>query len=72
MLGCCSTARVPDYSRSSQIYWFILLMKYEVKLYVGGKVFTEEVYAHDPKSARETAQVRNPSCKVIGVNVSFK
>ena len=47
-------------------------MKYEVKLYVGGKVFTEEVYAHDPKSARETAQVRNPSCKVIGVNPVFK
>lgn len=47
-------------------------MKFEVKMYQGGKVFIEEVYAPDPKSARETAQVRNPSCKVIGVNVSFR
>jgi hypothetical protein len=47
-------------------------MKYEVKLYQGGRTFVEEVYAPDPKSAKETAQVRNPSCKVIGVNVSFK
>ena len=47
-------------------------MKYEVKMYQGGKTFTEEVYANDAKAARETAQVRNPSCKVIGVNATFK
>jgi len=47
-------------------------MKYEVKLYQGGKVFIEEVYAPDPKSARETALIRNPSCKVVGVNVVFR
>lgn len=47
-------------------------MKYEVKLYQGGKVFIEEVYANSPKDARETAQVRNPTCKVIGVNATFK
>jgi hypothetical protein len=47
-------------------------MKWEVKMYQGGKVFIEEVYAPDPKAARETAQVRNPSCKVVGVNASFK
>jgi hypothetical protein len=31
-------------------------MKYEVQLYQGGKVFIEEVYANDVKSAKETAQ----------------
>ena len=72
MLGCCSTARVPHYSRSSQIYWFILLMKYEVKLYVGGKVFTESLEAVNNQDARETALARNPTAKVIGVNPVFK
>jgi hypothetical protein len=47
-------------------------MKWEVKLYQGGKVFIEEVYANDVKEAKETAKVRNPSCKVIGANVSFR
>jgi hypothetical protein len=47
-------------------------MKWNVTLYQGGKTFIEEVYANDAKSARETAKVRNPSCKVVGVNVSFK
>jgi hypothetical protein len=47
-------------------------MKYLVDLYVGGKVFKEEVYANSPKDARETAQARNPTAKVVGVNVSFK
>jgi hypothetical protein len=46
-------------------------MKYEVKLFVGGRVFTEEVYAKDQKDARETAQVRNPTARVIGVNAKF-
>jgi len=47
-------------------------MKYEVQLYVGGKVFKEEVQATSPKDARETALARNPTAKVIGVNASFK
>jgi hypothetical protein len=47
-------------------------MKYVVELYVGGKVFKEEVYATNPKDARETALARNPKAKVVGVNVSFK
>ena len=47
-------------------------MKYLVDLYVGGKVFKEELYANSPKDARETAQARNPTAKVVGVNVSFK
>ena len=47
-------------------------MKYIVDLYVGGKVFKEEVQAINPKDARETALARNPTAKVVGVNVSFK
>jgi len=47
-------------------------MKYIIDLYVGGKVFKEEVYANSPKDARETAIARNPKAKVVGVNVSFK
>jgi len=47
-------------------------MKYVVQLYVGGKVFNEEVQATNPKDARETAQARNPHAKIVAVNVSFK
>jgi hypothetical protein len=47
-------------------------MKYKVTLYQGGKTFTEEVHANSPKEAKETAQVRNPYCKIIGVNVTFR
>tara|TARA_B100001094_G_scaffold262451_1_gene263598 strand:- start:554 stop:700 length:147 start_codon:yes stop_codon:yes gene_type:complete len=43
-------------------------MKYEVKLYVGGKVFTEEVQAVNNQDAKETALARNPRAKVVGVN----
>jgi hypothetical protein len=47
-------------------------MKYIVELYVGGKVFKEEVYANNPKEARETAQNRNPYARIVGVNGTFK
>ena len=47
-------------------------MKYEVKLYVGGKVFTEEVQAVNNQDARETALARNPTAKVIGFNPVFR
>ena len=47
-------------------------MKWIVTLYQGGKTFTEEVYASSPKEAKETAKVRNPFCKIIGVNGSFR
>ena len=43
-------------------------MKWEVQLYVGGRVFKEEVYASNHQDARETATARNPYAKVIGVN----
>lgn len=46
-------------------------MTYVVELYVGGKVFKEEVQAISPKDARETALARNPKAKVVGVNVKF-
>ena len=46
-------------------------MTYVVKLYVGGKVFEEEVQAVNPQDARETALARNPKAKVMGVNVRF-
>ena len=46
-------------------------MKYVVELYVGGKVFKEEVMATNSKDARETALARNPKAKVVGVNVKF-
>ena len=46
-------------------------MIYVVKLYVGGKVFEEEVQAVNQQDARETALARNPKAKVMGVNVRF-
>lgn len=46
-------------------------MTYIVKLYVGGKVFNEEVQATNPQDARQTALARNPYAKVVGVNVKF-
>ena len=47
-------------------------MKYEVKLYVGGKVFTESVEATNNQAAKATALARNPTAKVIGVNPVFR
>jgi hypothetical protein len=47
-------------------------MKYIVDLYVGGKVFKEEVQANNPQDARATAIARNPTAKVVGVNATFK
>ena len=46
-------------------------MKCEVKLYVAGKVFTEQVYAVNYQEAREVALARNPNAKVISVNAVF-
>jgi len=47
-------------------------MKCEVKLYVAGKVFTEQVYAVNYQEAREVALARNPNARVISVNATFK
>ncbi len=46
-------------------------MRCEVKLYVAGKVFTEEVEAVNYQDAKETALARNPKAKVISVNAKF-
>jgi hypothetical protein len=46
-------------------------MKWEVKLYVAGKVFEDIVYAGNRQDAKETAQARNPKAKIVGVNPVF-
>ena len=43
-------------------------MLWEVKLYVGGKLFTESVHASNASDAIETAKARNPKARVIGAN----
>ena len=47
-------------------------MIWEVKLYVGGKVFTESVHAVNRNDAIDTAKNRNPKAKVIGVNPTLR
>jgi len=47
-------------------------MRCEVKLYVAGTVFNEEVVAKDYQEARQVALARNPNAKVISVNAVFK
>ena len=39
----------------------------EVKLYVAGRVFYEEVYARDYQEAKEVALARNPNSTVVSV-----
>ena len=46
-------------------------MKLEVKLYVAGSVFTEEVHAKDYNEAREVAKARNPNARIVSVNAKF-
>ena len=43
-------------------------MKWEVKLYVGGTVFNEEVRAVNMQDAKTTALARNPTARLIGIN----
>ena len=40
-------------------------MKWDVKLYVGGKVFNEQVHAINMQDARETALARNPKQRLL-------
>ena len=47
-------------------------MKWDVKLYVAGTMFTEQVQAANRSDARQTALARNPTARVISVTVSFK
>ncbi len=46
-------------------------MKCEVKLFVAGTVFNEEVHARNYDEAREVALARNPNARVISVNAKF-
>ena len=46
-------------------------MKCEVKLYVAGKVFTEQVEAVNYQDAKEVALARNPNARVVSVNAKF-
>ena len=47
-------------------------MKFDVKLFVGGKVFEETVQAVNRDNAIDTAKARNPHARVIGVNPNLK
>ena len=47
-------------------------MKWDVKLFVAGSMFTEQVHAVSLQDARETALARNPKATVVSVTVSFK
>jgi|TARA_B100000902_G_scaffold285912_1_gene271970 hypothetical protein len=46
-------------------------MRCEVKLYVAGQVFVEEVQARNYDEARKTALARNPSATVVSVNAKL-
>ena len=46
-------------------------MKCEVKLYVAGTVFNEEVIAVNYQEAREVALARNPNARVVSVTAVF-
>ena len=46
-------------------------MTCEVRLYVAGTVFKEEVHARDYDEAREVALARNPNATVLGVTAVF-
>ena len=39
-------------------------MIFDVKLYVGGKLFTESVHAVNRQDALDTAKARNPKAKL--------
>ena len=46
-------------------------MRCEVKLFVAGTVFNEEVIARNYQEARQVALARNPNARVISVNSVF-
>ena len=47
-------------------------MKWDVKLFVAGSMFTEQVHATNMQDARQTALARNPTATVVSVTASFK
>jgi hypothetical protein len=46
-------------------------MTYEVKLWLGGRTFIEEVFANNAQEARDTAKARNPFARVVSINALF-
>ena len=46
-------------------------MKHQVKLFVAGTVFTEDVIARNYDEARQVALARNPNARVVSVNAKF-
>jgi len=46
-------------------------MKCEVKLFVAGTVFTEQVNARNYDEARQVALARNPNARIISVTAVF-
>ena len=46
-------------------------MKWDVQMFVGGQVFTEQVRAVSMQDARQTALARNPKATVVSVNAKF-
>ena len=46
-------------------------MKHEVRLFVAGQVFVEEVRARNYDEAREVALASNPNATVLGVTAVF-
>ena len=47
-------------------------MKWDVKLFVAGSMFVEQVHAVSMQDARETALARNPKATIVSVTVSPK
>jgi len=46
-------------------------MKVEVKLFVAGTIFTEEVHARNYDEARQVAIARNPNARIVSVNAKL-
>tara|TARA_Y100001938_G_scaffold45662_1_gene63457 strand:+ start:584 stop:724 length:141 start_codon:yes stop_codon:yes gene_type:complete len=46
-------------------------MRHQVKLFVAGTVFTEDVIARNYDEARQVALARNPNARVVSVNAKF-
>ena len=47
-------------------------MKWDVKLFVAGSMFVEQVHATNMQDARQTALARNPTARIVSVTVTFK
>ena len=47
-------------------------MKWDVKLFVAGSMFVEQVHATNMQDARQTALARNPTATVVSVTATFK